>query len=114
MGWNMPFLFSMAFIQSFVAMISSVNLLYILLHSWDQGSMMRQLGLGGISYGAFAVTCSTCFAMFWPKSYPDGIQTEGLVQSPPYMLEVFVWSWSLIWWFVEDAAKVFCRWIVHK
>jgi H+-transporting ATPase len=153
--WNLPFLFSMAFVQSFVAMISSINLLYILLHSWDQGSMMRQLGLGGISYGkitssvylkvsvsdfltlfsaraggdwffmvkpapilavggAFAVTCSTCFAMFWPKSYPDGIQTEGLVQSPPYMLEVFVWSWSLSWWLAEDAAKVFCRWIVHK
>jgi H+-transporting ATPase len=153
--WNLPFLFSMSFVQSFVAMISSINLLYILLHSWDQGSMMRQLGLGGISYGkitssiylkvsvsdfltlfsaraggdwffmvkpapilaiggAFAVTCSTCFAMFWPKSYPDGIQTEGLVQSPPYMLEVFVWTWSLSWWLAEDAAKVFCRYIVTK
>jgi len=153
--WNMPFLFSMAFVQSFVAMISSVNLLYILLHSWDEGSLMRQLGLGGISYGKItssiylkvsvsdfltlfsaraggdwffmvkparillcgamvALSCSTCFAMFWPKSYPDGIQTEGLVESPPYMLEVFVWSWSLSWWLVEDAAKVLCRWIVHK
>merc|ERR1719178_635790 len=49
-----------------------------------------------------ALSCSTCFAMFWPKSYPDGIQTEGLLESPPYMLEVFVWSWSL------------GRWIVHK
>jgi len=145
--WNLPFLFSMAFVQAFVAMISSVNLLHILLHSWDENSLMRQLGLGGISYGKitssiylkvsvsdfltlfsaraggdwffmvkpapvllygamFALTCSTCFAMFWPKSYPDGIQTEGLVESPPYMLEVFVWSWSLIWWLAEDAAKV--------
>jgi len=153
--WNMKFLFSMAFVQAFVAMISSVNLLYILLHSWDQGSMMRQLGLGGISYGKItssvylkvsvsdfltlfsaraggdwffmvkpapillvgamiALSCSTAFAMFWPKSFPDGIQTEGLVQSPPYMLEVFVWAWSLTWWFVEDAAKVLCRYIVHK
>jgi H+-transporting ATPase len=153
--WNMRFLFSMAFVQSFVAMISSINLLYILLHSWDEGSMMRQLGLGGIDYGKItssiylkvsvsdfltlfsaraggdwffqvkpapillcgamiALTCSTCFAMFWPKSYPDGIQTEGLMQSPPYMLEVFVWTWSLGWWLVEDAAKVFCRWIVTK
>merc|ERR1712199_62035 len=153
--WNLPFLFSMAFVQAFVAMISSINLLYILLHSWDQGSLMRSLGLGGISYGkitasiylkvsvsdfltlfsaraggdwffmvkpapilaiggAFALTCSTCFAMFWPKSYPDGIQTEGLVQSPPYMLEAFVWSWSLFWWLAEDAAKVFCRWFVTK
>jgi len=30
------------------------------------------------------------------------------------MLEAFVWSWSLSWWLAEDAAKVFCRWIVHK
>merc|ERR1719449_371926 len=153
--WNMPFLFSMAFVQSFVAMISSVNLLHILLHSWDEGSMMRQLGLGGISYGKItssiylkvsvsdfltlfsaraggdwffmvkparillcgamvALSCSTCFAMFWPKSYPDGIQTEGLLESPPYMLEVFVWTWSLSWWLIEDAAKVFCRYFVHK
>merc|ERR1712224_994637 len=153
--WNMPFLFSMAFVQSFVAMISSVNLLYILLRSWEENSWMKQLGIGGISYGKItssiylkvsvsdfltlfsaraggdwffmvkpakillcgamvALSCSTCFAMFWPKSYPDGIQTEGLVQSPPYMLEVFAWSWSLSWWLAEDAAKVFCRWIVHK
>merc|ERR1711985_113402 len=153
--WNMPFLFSMAFVQSFVAMISSVNLLHVLLHSWDEGSMMRSLGLGGISYGKItssiylkvsvsdfltlfsaraggdwffmvkpakillcgamiALSCSTCFAMFWPKSYPDGIQTEGLVRSLPYMLEVFVWTWSLSWWLAEDAAKVLCRWIVHK
>merc|ERR1712187_671143 len=147
--------FSMAFVQAFVAMISSVNLLHILLHSWDENSLMRQLGLGGISYGKItssiylkvsvsdfltlfsaraggdwffmvkpapillcgamiALSCSTCCAMFWPKSYPDGIQTEGLVESPPYMLEVFVWGWSLSWWLAEDAAKVFCRWIVHK
>merc|ERR1711881_469767 len=153
--WNMRFLFSMAFVQSFVAMISSLNLLWILLRSWEENSLMRQLGLGGISYGKItssiylkvsvsdfltlfsaraggdwffmvkpapilmcgamvALSCSTCCAMFWPKSYPDNIQTEGLVESPPYMLEVFVWCWSLLWWFAEDAAKVFCRWIVHK
>merc|ERR1711998_240238 len=53
--------------------------------------------------GFIAVSCSTCFAMFWPKSYPDGIQTEG-----------FVRSWSLTWWLAEDAAKVLCRWVVHK
>merc|ERR1711976_80187 len=123
--WNMPFLFSMAFVQSFVAMISSVNLLHILLHSWDEGSMMRSLGLGGISYGkitssiylkvsvsdfltlfsaraggewffmvrpakilmigaCIALSSSTMIAMFWPLSYPDEIETEGLVRSPPY------------------------------
>jgi H+-transporting ATPase len=153
--WNMRFLFTMSFVQAFVAMISSVNLLHILLHSWDENSLMRQLGLGGISYGKitssiylkvsvsdlltlfsaraggewffmvkparillvgvmFAVSCSTAAAMFWPLSYPDGIQTEGLLESQPYMLEVFVWVWSLAWWLAEDAAKVFCRYMAHK
>merc|ERR1711998_365851 len=153
--WNMPFLFSMAFVQSFVAMISSVNLLHILLHSWDENSLMKSLGIGGLSYGKItssiylkvsvsdfltlfsaraggdwffmvkpapillcggiiAMSCSTMCAMFWPKSYPDGIQTEGLVESAPYSLQFFVWAWSLSWWLAEDAAKVFCRYIVHK
>merc|ERR1719162_1708512 len=49
--WNMPFLFSMSFVQAFVAMISSLNLLWILLRSWEDNSFMRQLGLGGIPYG---------------------------------------------------------------
>merc|ERR1712022_38498 len=50
--WNMYFLFSMAFVQSFVAMISSLNLLYILLNSWGENSFMRNVaGIGGISYG---------------------------------------------------------------
>merc|ERR1712137_378102 len=49
--WNMRFLFSMAFVQSFVAMISSLNLLWILLRSWEEDSWMKQLGIGGISYG---------------------------------------------------------------
>merc|ERR1712100_75451 len=153
--WNMRFLFSMAFVQSFVAMISSLNLLWILLRSWEENSWMKQLGIGGISYGkitssiylkvsvsdfltlfsaraggewffmvrpakilmigaCIALSSSTMIAMFWPLSYPDNIETEGLLRSPPYTLEVFVWTWSLSWWLVEDAAKVFCRWIVHK
>merc|ERR1712025_1383014 len=153
--WNMRFLFSMAFVQSFVAMISSLNLLWILLRSWEENSLMKQLGIGGISYGkittsvylkvsvsdfltlfsaraggdwffmvrpakillvgAFiALSSSTIIAMFWPLSYPDEIETEGLVRSPPYTLEAFVWAWSLSWWLAEDAAKVFCRWIVHR
>jgi H+-transporting ATPase len=153
--WNLRFLFSMAFVQSFVAMISSVNLLHILLHSWDENSTMKWIGIGGIPYGKIttsiylkvsvsdfltlfsaraggdwffmvkpapvlmcgamiALSCSTCFATYWPKATVDEIQVEGLMQSPPYMLEFFVWSWSLTWWLAEDAAKVLCRMIVNK
>merc|ERR1711896_119600 len=102
--WNMRFLFSMAFVQSFVAMISSLNLLWILLRSWEENSWMKQLGIGGewffmvrpakiLMLGAcIALSSSTMIAMFWPLSYPDNIETEGLLRSPPYTLEVFVWT----------------------
>merc|ERR1712054_177143 len=115
--WNLPFLFSMAFVQAFVAMISSVNLKvavsdFLTLFSARAGGdwffMVKPAPIL-LAGGIIAVSCSTMFAMFWPKSYPDGIQTEGLEQSPPYLLQVFVWSWSLSWWIAEDAAKVFCR-----
>lgn len=65
-----------------------------------------------LMFGAFlALTTSTIISMFWPASDPDGIATTGLVISPPYELVVYVWIWSAVWWFVEDAAKVFCRYI---
>jgi len=153
--WNYRFLFSMSFVQAFVAMISSLNLLGLLLHSWDDDSFMKSIGLGNLPYGkittsiylkvsvsdfltlfsaraggdwffmvrpanilmagaCFALTSSTLIATFWPKCMPDNVQTEGLMESKPYMLEVFVWAWSLVWWFAEDAGKVFCRWVVHK
>merc|ERR1711871_1230763 len=67
--WNLPFLFSMAFVQAFVAMISSVNLLHILLHSWDENSLMRQLGLHGISYGK--VTSSDFLPLFSARAGGD-------------------------------------------
>merc|ERR1712060_598188 len=115
----------MAFVQSFVAMISALNLLWILLRSWEENSWMKQLGIGGISYGkitssiylkvsvsdfltlfsaraggdwffmvrpAKILMIGAMIAMFWPLSYPDSIETEGLVRSPPYTLEAFVWA----------------------
>merc|ERR1712151_60995 len=62
----------------------------------------------------FAMSCSTLCASFWPKSTPDHIQTQGLLVGGGHDLFAFVWAWSMAWWFVEDAAKVFCRWFVHK
>jgi H+-transporting ATPase len=153
--WNLRFLFSMAAVQAGVAMISSLLLLYILLDSWRENSLLRLMGVGGISYGkvtsaiylkvsvsdfltlfsaraggewfwtvrpanilmagaGVALTSSTIIAMFWPHSKPDGILTTGLLVNEPHILVLYVWIWSLVWWFVEDAAKVLCRYIVHK
>ena len=152
--WNLRFLFAMAAVQAGVAMISSLILLYILLSSWEEDSLLQLIGIGGISYGKVtaavylkvsvsdfltlfsaraggewfwkvrparilfagamvALTSSTLISMFWPESNPDDIPTEGLVTSPPYLLVLYVWIWSLLWWFVEDAAKVLCRYYVH-
>ena len=47
--------------------------------------------------------------MFWPESKPDKIYTKGLVVDGPYILVFYVWLWSLFWWFVEDAAKVYSK-----
>ena len=63
---------------------------------------------------AIALTCSTLIAMFWPESKPDNILTTGLLVDQPYLLVLYIWIWSLVWWFVEDAAKVLCRWLVDK
>jgi H+-transporting ATPase len=49
--WNLKFLFATSFVMSFIAMISSLILLYILLSSWQENSFLKQLGVGGISYG---------------------------------------------------------------
>jgi len=64
--------------------------------------------------GIFALTISTLLALFWPSSKPDKIPTEGLVVGQPKTLVVFVWIWTLVWWFAVDAAKVFTRWYVYK
>jgi H+-transporting ATPase len=49
--WNIPFLFMSAGVQAFVAMVSSLILLHILLTSWEEGSLLQLMNVGGISYG---------------------------------------------------------------
>jgi len=153
--WNLPYIFTMAAVQAFVAMISSLLLLWVLLTSWEDYSWLQYVGIGGLSYGkitasiylkvsvsdfltlfsaraggdwffmskpapmlmggAFvALSSSTAIACAWPDSTPDKIQTTGLLRSAPLQLVAYVWLWSILWWFVEDAAKVFCRWIAEK
>ena len=54
--------------------------------------------------GIIALTTSSLVAVFWPKSTPDEIQTEGLRTNMG--LFVFVWLYCIIWWFIQDLAKV--------
>lgn len=49
--WNLPLLFMIGAILAFVALISSLLLLYFCLDSWNHGSFFQLIGIGGLSYG---------------------------------------------------------------
>jgi len=140
--WNRPALFLISFTLAFVALVSSLLLLYLLL-ALGSGS-----NKAGISYGqitsaiylkisisdfltlfsaragggwfwndpqpslvllaaaVFALSISTVLAIAWPESVIDGVQTEGLGRRQPYALAVYIWLYTLLFWLVQDAAKV--------
>jgi H+-transporting ATPase len=61
-----------------------------------------------------ALTASTVLAITWPKSAPDGVPTEGLDHRQPYALPVYIWIYCVVWWFVQDAAKVLTFYVMKK
>ena len=54
--------------------------------------------------GAIALTLSSLLSVFWPRSSPDQIPTEGLKNDMGVF--VFVWLYCLVFWFVQDGLKV--------
>ena len=49
--WNISVLFSLGAVLAFIACISSLVLLYLLLDSWRPGGVFQHWGIGGLSYG---------------------------------------------------------------
>ena len=62
--------------------------------------------------GVIALTISSLLAIFWPTSEPDGILTEGLKTN--MAVWGFVWLYCLVWWFIQDAAKVLTYHYMYK
>lgn len=57
-----------------------------------------------------ALSLSSILALFWPTTVTDGIPVEGLQNNVG--LFVFVWLYSLVFWFLQDALKVLTfRWM---
>jgi H+-transporting ATPase len=153
--WNLPSLFFIGSVLAFVALASSLILLYLLLDSWNEMGLFQKWGLGGLSYGqvtaaiylkvsvsdfltlfssrtgdkwffqsrpapillisaGLALTISTILACIWPRSRPDGILTEGLALRQPYALALYIWLYCIVWWWVQDACKVFAYHLMHK
>ena len=151
--WNLKALFCVGSTLAFVACISSLIFLSMLLSCWEPMSLFQKLGLGGLSYGQIttsiylkvsisdfltllsartgehwfwqsapaapvalaalaALSLSTIIACFWPHSVPDHVDTQGLLLHPPRVLVLFVWGYCLVWWLIQDMAKVCVyRWL---
>jgi H+-transporting ATPase len=55
---------------------------------------------------SIALVSSTIIASTWPKSRPDGVPVLGLAYRPPQVLPLWIWIYCLVWWLIQDAAKV--------
>jgi H+-transporting ATPase len=61
-----------------------------------------------------ALASSTILALVWPASYPDGVYTLGLARREPYLLALWIWLYCIVWWFIQDACKVFAFHVMHE
>ena len=59
-----------------------------------------------LAAAAVALTTSTILAISWPASYPDGVYSLGLGLRDPKSLFLWIWAYCLVWWIIQDAAKV--------
>jgi H+-transporting ATPase len=153
--WNLKVVFTVSTVLAFVALISSLLLLHILLDSWTEDGFFHFLGLGPLSFGqittsmylkvsisdfltlfsarthdgyfysskpspiligatVFSLLLSTILACVWPSSYPDDIYALGLGLREPKMLAFLIWIYCILWFFIQDKAKVMCYNSLHK
>mmetsp|Transcript_21772 Transcript_21772/g.22519 ORF Transcript_21772/g.22519 Transcript_21772/m.22519 type:complete len:1017 (-) Transcript_21772:196-3246(-) len=61
-----------------------------------------------------ALSTSTILACLWPESKPDGIYTIGLTSRTPHLLPLYIWIYCIIWWFIQDVAKVLTYYVMKK
>lgn len=54
--WNLKVLFLVGSVLAFVALISSILLLYLSLDSWNEYGFFQMIGIGGLSYGQITTT----------------------------------------------------------
>ena len=61
-----------------------------------------------------ALSASTIIALAWAPSYPDGIYALGLAYRQPYSLFIAIWLYCLVFWLIQDAAKVLAFSLMKK
>jgi H+-transporting ATPase len=70
---------------------------------WFWSARPANLLLGA---AAVAISSSIGISLGLPPWQPDGIDTLGLARNPPYYLFIVVLIYCVVWWFIQDAAKV--------
>eukprot|EP00475_Leptophrys_vorax_P025003 TRINITY_DN3479_c0_g4_i2.p1 TRINITY_DN3479_c0_g4~~TRINITY_DN3479_c0_g4_i2.p1 ORF type:complete len:974 (+),score=326.01 TRINITY_DN3479_c0_g4_i2:186-3107(+) len=78
---------------------------------WFWSTRPANLLLGA---GALAISCSLAIALAWPNSSPDGIDAIGLARATPYTLFLWILGYCIVWWFIQDGAKVFAFWLMRR
>lgn len=60
-----------------------------------------------LMFGAsFALTISTILACVWPSGKLDDLEVKGLARGNYGLWAIWVWIYCIVWWFIQDAAKV--------
>jgi hypothetical protein len=59
-----------------------------------------------IGGACFALSLSSILSITWPNAVTDGVLVIGLGYRNPPWLPVFIWIYCIIWWFIQDFAKV--------
>eukprot|EP01040_Poterioochromonas_malhamensis_P007402 gene7402-7984_t len=67
-----------------------------------------------LAAASFSLCLSTLLACVWPKSTVDGQSVVGLTNEDPKAWAVYVWIYCIIWWLIQDAAKVVLYWWMGK
>jgi len=55
---------------------------------------------------AISLIISSFLASFWPKGTLDGLPVMGLALGNCPLLPLWIWIYCILWWFVQDLAKV--------
>jgi len=63
---------------------------------------------------ALAISSSIIIALSLPDTPIDAIPTIGLARASPYYLFIVILIYCVIWWFIQDAAKVLAYYLMTK
>jgi H+-transporting ATPase len=62
----------------------------------------------------FALTISTILACVWPTTTLDDLPVKGLARGDYGLWAIWVWIYCLVWWLIQDAAKVLAYKLIYK